>query len=65
MAKKYPYVNLERLYFSPNPPKYESDIRRERLVTLFVLILLVGLSIGIPFMVNLGKSIFEVPPVIY
>ncbi len=53
-------------YFSPNPePRTMSDVRRERNVVLMVIVLVVILSVGIPFLANLGKSIFGITPVIY
>ncbi len=61
----YEYVDLERVYFSPCGKKTESDVRRERAVSVAFLLLLLILSIGVPLMVNIGKSLFEIQPVIY
>jgi hypothetical protein len=61
----YEYVNLERMYFAPNEPKDEGDVRRERTVILLVIALAAGLAVGLPLLVNLGKALFEIPPVIY
>ncbi len=58
-------VNYERMYFPPNDVKDEGDVRRERAVTLMVIILLVLLAVGIPLFVNMGKALFEIQPVIY
>jgi hypothetical protein len=65
MPNDYYYIDLEKMYFSPNPPKYQSEVKRERLIILFVIILLMGLTVGIPLFVNIGKAIFEITPIIY
>ncbi len=53
-------------YFPPNTDiKTEADVRRERNVALLVVVLMVLLSVGIPFLANMGKTIFGIEPIIY
>lgn len=61
----FEYVDYERMYFSPNDVKDEGDVRRERAVTLLAIIFFVALAVGVPLFVNIGKTLFEIPPVIY
>jgi len=55
----------KHMYFQTNEPKTMEDIRRERIITLWFVFILVALSIGLPLFVNLGKAIFEIQPIIY
>jgi hypothetical protein len=45
--------------------KTADDIPRERLITLLSVLICAFLIIGIPFLVNLGKTLFYVEPIIY
>lgn len=45
--------------------KTADDIPRERLITLLAVLICTFLIIGIPFLVNLGKTLFYVEPIIY
>jgi hypothetical protein len=45
--------------------KTAEDIPRERIVSLIALLICWFLVLGIPALVNLGKSLFYVEPVIY
>lgn len=63
---KYRFIPKGR-YFCPheNVIKTRNDVRRERAVVLWVLICFAVISVGLPFMVNLGKELFAIQPVIY
>ncbi len=57
--------DLDKYYFSPNGAKTTEDVKNERFVAFLVLAVLVGLTIGLPAFINLGKSLFGIQPVIY
>ena len=61
----YEYIDYEKMYFSPNEPKDKDAIKREKIVALLVFMVLVGLAVGLPLMVNIGRTLFEIQPVIY
>lgn len=45
--------------------KTAEEIPRERLITILAVLLCAFLVIGLPFLVNLGKALFYVEPIIY
>jgi hypothetical protein len=45
--------------------KTADELPRERLITILTFLLCWFLIIGIPFLVNLGKTLFFVEPIIY
>ena len=51
--------------FEIGEQKTAKDIPRERLITLIAIIICWFLIVGIPALVNLGKTLFYVEPVIY
>lgn len=55
----------EDMTFETCEQKTSEDIPRERLVTLLVFILCWLLLLGVPALVNLGKTLFFVEPIIY
>ncbi len=59
------YINFERMYFPANDVKDEDDVKRERIVVILIIMVLVGLAVGLPLMVNMGKTLFEIKPIIY
>ncbi|MBI5789181.1 MAG: hypothetical protein HZA78_10040 [Candidatus Schekmanbacteria bacterium] len=62
---KFRYIPKGR-YFPPHTDiKTEGDVRRERNVTLIFIVFCVVIAIGVPFLVNLGKALFAIQPVIY
>ncbi len=51
--------------FEIGEQKMAEDIPRERLITIIAFIICWSLIIGIPALVNLGKALFYVEPIIY
>jgi hypothetical protein len=45
--------------------KVAEDIPRERLITIIAFIICWFLIVGLPALVNLGKTLFRVEPIIY
>lgn len=59
------YIDFKKMYFPTNDVKDEDDVGRERIVTILVIMVLVGLAVGLPLVVNMGKTLFEIQPIIY
>jgi len=64
-GKTFSYYNLERYYFGPNGVTTADDVKRERYITLLVIVVLVVLAVGLPAFITLGKTLFEIQPIIY
>ena len=45
--------------------KTSDDVRRERVITIIAIMIGFFFVIGIPALVNLGKALFYVEPIIY
>ena len=45
--------------------KTADDVRRERVITIIVFLILVLFGFGTPTIINIGKALFYVEPIIY
>jgi hypothetical protein len=55
----------EDFTFETCEKKTAEEVGRERVITIMVVILTIFSIVGIPTLVNLGKAIFHVEPIIY
>ncbi|MFQ5647212.1 MAG: hypothetical protein ACE5GM_09800 [bacterium] len=58
-------VNPDMSFETTSRQRTEDDIRRERVVTIIVMVGIFLFILGAPFFVNMGKALFTIEPVIY